>query len=188
MHNAFYPVASAQFKCRIVTKTSWVNWRFTSAHIQRYFSHLFDGRCTDGLKKKLYLRSGSQRHRHFAGFFNVPVLHRHGTTLFIRWFQHTAPTKTKPGKMHYVICIASIGEQVTTQRNLANLGSWDTIRFSSSKSINWLNVRLYWSIEADWTLLVLLVLGWLLVCCLYKEVYLQIFKLVYFWGWARKPS
>ena len=31
--------------------------------------------------KKLYLRSGSQRHRHFAGFFNVPVLHRHGTTL-----------------------------------------------------------------------------------------------------------
>ena len=29
----------------------------------------------------MYLRSGSQRHRHFAGFFNVPVLHRHGTTL-----------------------------------------------------------------------------------------------------------
>ena len=27
----------------------------------------------------------------FAGFFNVPVLHRHGTTLFIRWFRHTAP-------------------------------------------------------------------------------------------------
>ena len=26
------------------------------------------------LKKKLDLRSGSQRHRHFAGFFNVPVL------------------------------------------------------------------------------------------------------------------
>ena len=39
-------------------------------------------------------------------------------------------------------------------------------------------------------------LGWLLVCCLYKEVYLQIFKYVSFWlhgccgnwkGWARKP-
>ena len=30
---------------------------------------------------KLYLRSGSKRHRHFAGFFNVPFLHRHGTTL-----------------------------------------------------------------------------------------------------------
>ena len=41
--------------------------------------------------KKLYLRSGSQRHRLFAGFFNVPVLHWHGTNLFIRWFRHTAP-------------------------------------------------------------------------------------------------
>ena len=48
-------------------------------------------RCVDGLKKKLYLRSGYQRHRHFAGFFNVPALHRHGTNLFIRWFRHTAP-------------------------------------------------------------------------------------------------
>ena len=48
-------------------------------------------RCAGGLKKKMYLRSGSQRHRHFAGFFNVPVLHRHGTNLFIRWFRHTAP-------------------------------------------------------------------------------------------------
>ena len=28
-------------------------------------------RCASGLKKKLYLRSGSQRH--FIGFFNVPV-------------------------------------------------------------------------------------------------------------------
>ena len=31
-------------------------------------------RCADGLKKKLDLRSGSQRHRRFVGFFNVPVL------------------------------------------------------------------------------------------------------------------
>ena len=29
------------------------------------------------LKRKLYLLSGSQRHRHFVGFFNMPVLHRH---------------------------------------------------------------------------------------------------------------
>ena len=48
-------------------------------------------RCEGGLKKNLYLRSGSQRHRHFVGFFNVPVPSRHGTTLFIRWFRHTAP-------------------------------------------------------------------------------------------------
>ena len=26
--------------------------------------------------KKLDLRSGSQRHRHYTGFFNVPLLHR----------------------------------------------------------------------------------------------------------------
>ena len=30
-------------------------------------------RCAGGLKKKLNLRSGSQRHRYFVGFFNVPV-------------------------------------------------------------------------------------------------------------------
>ena len=39
-------------------------------HMQRYFSHICDG--TD-VKKKLDLRSGSQRHRHFVEFFNVPV-------------------------------------------------------------------------------------------------------------------
>ena len=38
-------------------------------------------------EEKLYLRSSSQHHRHFAGFFNVPVLHRHGTTHFIPWLQ-----------------------------------------------------------------------------------------------------
>ena len=31
-------------------------------------------RCAGGRKKKLDLRSDSQRHRHFVGFFNVPVL------------------------------------------------------------------------------------------------------------------
>ena len=40
-------------------------------------------------------------------------------------------------------------------------------------------------------------LGWLLVCCLYKEVYLQFFKRVSFWlhgccgeweGWVNKPG
>ena len=34
---------------------------------------------------------GLPRHRHFVGFFNVLVVHRHGTTLFIRWFRQTAP-------------------------------------------------------------------------------------------------
>ena len=31
-------------------------------------------RCAGGLKKKLDLRSGFQRHRDFVGFFNVPDL------------------------------------------------------------------------------------------------------------------
>ena len=30
-------------------------------------------RCAGGQKKMLYLRSGSQRHRHFVGFLNVAV-------------------------------------------------------------------------------------------------------------------
>ena len=30
-------------------------------------------KCEGGLKKKFDLRSGFQRHRHFIGFFNVPV-------------------------------------------------------------------------------------------------------------------
>ena len=40
-------------------------------HTQRYFSYICDG--TGGLKKKWDRRSGSQRHRHFLGFFNVLV-------------------------------------------------------------------------------------------------------------------
>ena len=69
----------------------WVYWCFTS-HATRFQSYMWRHKCAGGLKKlKLYLRSGSQRNRHFAGFFNVPVLHRHGTNLVIRWFRHTAP-------------------------------------------------------------------------------------------------
>ena len=71
-------------------KGVWVYWRFTS-HATIFQSYMWRHRCAGGLKKKLDLRSGSQRHRHFAGFFNVSVLYRHGTTLFIRWFLHTAP-------------------------------------------------------------------------------------------------
>ena len=41
--------------------------------------------------EKLYLRSGSERHRHFVEFLNVPFKHRHGVTLFIRLFRETAP-------------------------------------------------------------------------------------------------
>ena len=37
------------------------------------FINVTTQRCAGGLKKKLDLRSGSQRHRHFIGFFDVPV-------------------------------------------------------------------------------------------------------------------
>ena len=36
--------------------------------------HVTAHRCAGGLRETLDLRSGSQRHRHFVGFFNVPVL------------------------------------------------------------------------------------------------------------------
>ena len=75
-----------QSECRWV----WVYWCLTS-HATIFQSYMWCHGFAGGLKKNLYLRSGSQRHRHFVGFFNVPVLHRHGTTLFIRWFRHTAP-------------------------------------------------------------------------------------------------
>ena len=72
----------------------WVYWCFT-LHATIFQSYMWRHRCAGGLRKKLlYLRSGSQRHKHFAGFFNVPVLHRHGTNLFIQWFRHTAPLVT----------------------------------------------------------------------------------------------
>ena len=70
----------------------WVYWCFTS-HATTFQLYMWRHRCAGGLtqERKLYIRSGSQRHRNFVGFLNVPVLHRHGTTLFIRWFRHTAP-------------------------------------------------------------------------------------------------
>ena len=68
----------------------WVYWCFTS-HGTIFQLYMWRHRCAGGLKKKLFIRSGSQRHRQFAGFFNVPVLHRHGTNHFIRWLRHTAP-------------------------------------------------------------------------------------------------
>ena len=84
--------------CRV-----WVYWCFTSRYLLVFYVTIFQSYmwrhiCAGGLKKKLYLRSGSQRQRHFTGFFNVPVLHRHGTTLctqpFLKgYFRGTATMK-----------------------------------------------------------------------------------------------
>ena len=51
-----------------------VNWLFNVTINDISVIYVTAHRCAGGLKKKLHLRSGSQRHRHFVGFFNVPVL------------------------------------------------------------------------------------------------------------------
>ena len=59
-------------------------------------AHRFAG----GLKKKLDLRSGSQRHRHFVGFFNVPVQARtwdHPLQLFRVTAPFQSPFTTRMG-------------------------------------------------------------------------------------------
>ena len=51
-----------------------VNWLFNVTINDISVLYVTAHRCAGGLKNKLDLRSGSQRHRHFVGFFNVPVL------------------------------------------------------------------------------------------------------------------
>ena len=50
------------------------NWLFNVTINDISVIYVTAHKCAGGLKKKLDLRSGSQRHRHFVGFFNVPVL------------------------------------------------------------------------------------------------------------------
>ena len=69
----------------------WVYWFFSMSHATIFQLYMWRHRCAGGLKKNLYLRLGSQRHRHFVGFFNMTILHWHGTTLFIQLFRETAP-------------------------------------------------------------------------------------------------
>ena len=58
----------------VVTFDVVVNWFFNVTINDISVIYVTAHRCAGGLKKKLDLRSGSQRHRHFVGFFNVPVL------------------------------------------------------------------------------------------------------------------
>ena len=78
---AYMYVMSVSELVRLVAKTS---------HATIFQSYMWRHIDMQGGLKKLYLRSGSQRHRHFVGFFNVPVLHLQGTNLFIRLFWKTA--------------------------------------------------------------------------------------------------
>ena len=61
-------------KCvRTFRGTDWVELNRLFNVTINDISVMTANRCAVGLKKKLGLRSGSQRHRHFVGFFNVPV-------------------------------------------------------------------------------------------------------------------
>ena len=89
--SAFHDLQStSEFICNVYAVK--MNWLFyvTINDISVIYLYVTTHRCAGGLKE-VDLRSGSQRHRYFVGFFNVPVLHRHGITLFIRWFRHIAP-------------------------------------------------------------------------------------------------
>ena len=50
-----------------------VNWLFNVTINDISVIYVTAHRCAGGPKKTLDIRSGSQCHRHFAGFFNVPV-------------------------------------------------------------------------------------------------------------------
>ena len=50
-----------------------MNWLFNVTINDISVIYVTAHRCAGGLKKKMDLRSGSQRHRHFVGFFNMPV-------------------------------------------------------------------------------------------------------------------
>ena len=50
-----------------------VNWLFNITINDISVIYVTAHRCAGGLKKKLDLWTGSKRHRHFVGFFNVPV-------------------------------------------------------------------------------------------------------------------
>ena len=58
----------------IRAELSWI-WLFnvTFNDISVIYMYVTEHRCAGGMKKKLNLQSGSERHRHFVGFFNVSV-------------------------------------------------------------------------------------------------------------------
>ena len=59
-------------------------------HMQQYFSYICDGTDVQA-DWRSGLRLGSQCHRHFVGFFNMPSKHWHGATEKLPHFSETAP-------------------------------------------------------------------------------------------------
>ena len=64
---------------RELSKIWMVNVTFNDISVTFMTAH----RCASGLKKKVDLCVGSQRHRHFIGFFKVPVQHQHWAILTV---------------------------------------------------------------------------------------------------------
>ena len=56
----------------LMCEVRWI-WLFNFTFNDISVIYVTAHRCTGGLKKKLNLRSGSQRHIYFVGFFNVPI-------------------------------------------------------------------------------------------------------------------
>ena len=72
-------------------KCEWVRyWCFTS-HATIFQFYMWRHRCAGRLKKKLDLRLGSHRHRHFAGFFSTCLSYTDMGPPFLRLFRETAP-------------------------------------------------------------------------------------------------
>ena len=60
-------------KAKVLSLVKWCFDRESKTYLCTSQSTSVKAQCAGGLKKKLNLRSGSQRHIHFAGFFNVDV-------------------------------------------------------------------------------------------------------------------
>ena len=59
---------------------------------QRYFSHICDGTDVQAAWRRSCTYGRAPNTIDISqGSLNVPVLHRNGTTLFIRWFRHPPP-------------------------------------------------------------------------------------------------
>ena len=75
VHNLISHLIKAKYKYRGMFVVDFLlNWLFNVTINDISVIYVTAHRCAGGLKKKFDLRSGSQRHRLFVGFFNVPVL------------------------------------------------------------------------------------------------------------------
>ena len=82
-------------------------------------------RCAGGLKKKLNLRPGSQRHSHFEGFFYVPVQAPTKATLL------TVIPRNHPISVAFYDAYGDT-EDLLQQERLINFGTiWETLQENS---------------------------------------------------------